>query len=195
MSLRQAAQQFNIPKSTLADRLGSHRPKPPPLNSLQPGGRWTEDDVAKAMLAIEAGTGVSQAAQQFGVPRTVLHSRARGRKPRPRKNMTAKLTMKEEMLVAQWAGAQCDLGFPPSTDEIYNLANKVMQKNNGADRSLGKRWVAHWLRRNPQIKIPCATEDAEPRESPLTTAAFETPTQAFADDAGNWENIADTPTI
>ncbi|KAK8066513.1 hypothetical protein PG997_013260 [Apiospora hydei] len=199
MSLRKAAILFNVPKTSLADRLGEDRPSPPPLISHQPGGRgrvytrftWTEDDVAKAMLAIEAGTGTSQAAKQFGVPFTILNARIRGHKPRVLKKETAKLTMNQEQLLAQWAGAQCELGFPPSKEEIYDLANRVMQKN-GAGKSLGRQWVAHWLRRNAHIRVRGA-ESAESQDSLFTTAVFEAPIQATADVHGDAEDITDPP--
>ncbi|KAK8030951.1 transposase-like protein [Apiospora arundinis] len=201
MSLRKAAVSFNVPKTSLADRLGENRPSPPPLISHQPGGRgrvytrftWTEDDVTKAMRAIEAGTGTSQAAKQFGVPFTILNARIRGQKPRVLKKETAKLTMNQEMLMAQWAGAQCDLGFPPSKDEIYDLANRLMLKN-GADKSLGKQWVVHWLRRNPHIKVRGA-EGTEPLQPLFTSAAFEAPTQGITDDTGSPSSLAGTSTI
>ncbi|KAK8136452.1 hypothetical protein PG984_004392 [Apiospora sp. TS-2023a] len=201
MSLRTAAMSFNVPKTSLADRLGENRPSPPPLISHQPGGRgrvytrftWTEDDIAKATLAVETGTGTSQAAKQFGVPFTILNARVRGLKPRVLKKDTAKLTMNQEQLLAQWAGAQCELGFPPSKEDIYDLANRVMQKN-GADKNLGRQWVAHWLRRNPHIKVRRA-EGVEPQKSLLNTAIFEASTQAATDGNVDSENTTEVPVI
>ncbi|KAK7953823.1 hypothetical protein PG996_014710 [Apiospora saccharicola] len=169
MSLRKAAMSFNVPKTSLADRL------------------------AKATVAVEAGTGTSEASKQFGVPFTILNARLRGHEPRALKKETAKLTMNQEQLLAQWAGAQCELGFPPSKEDIYDLANKVMQKN-GDDKNLGRQWVAHWLRRNPHIKVRGA-EGIETQKSLFTTAVFETPMQAATDGDGDSENTAAVPVI
>lgn len=199
MSLRKAAMSFNVPKTSLADRLGENRHSPPPLIGHQPGGRgrvytrftWTEDDVTRAMLAVEAGTGTSQASKQFCVPFTILNARVRGHKPRALKKETAKLMMHQEQLLAQWAGAQCELGFPPSKEDIYDLANRVMQKN-GADKSLGRQWVAHWLRRNPHIKVHGA-ESVEPQKPVFPTSVFEAATQAAADDNGDSEDMTEVP--
>ncbi|KAK7935614.1 hypothetical protein PG985_001109 [Apiospora marii] len=199
ISLRKAAKLFNVPKTSLADRLGGNRPSPPPLISQQRGGRgrvytritWTADDIARAMLAIEVGTGTSQAPKQFGVPFTILNARIRGHNPRALKKETAKLTMNQEQLLAQWAGAQCELGFPPLKEDIYDLANRVMQKN-GADKTLGRQRVAHWLRRNPHIKVRSA-EGVEPQKPLFTAAAFEGPTQAATDGNENSGDMAKVP--
>lgn len=156
MSLRKASMKFNVPKTTLAEKLGDSCPNLPPLgakksNKIGTRYTWTEAEMAQAIAAVQDGATVSDAARQFGVPPSNLNSRTRGREPKDLKGEVTRLTLKQESLLVNWASAQCELGFPPTKDEIYELAEKVLKKN-GSDKSLGKQWVGHWLRRHPQIQ-------------------------------------------
>lgn len=156
MSLRKASMAFNVPKTTLAEKLGDSCPKLPALvvkESQKLGTRftWNEEEMVQAIAAVQAGTTVSEAARQFGVPPSNLNSRTRGRPAKELKVEFARLTLKQEKLMVDWAAAQCELGFPPTKDQIYELAHKVLQKS-GSGKILGKQWVGHWLRRHPHVQ-------------------------------------------
>lgn len=155
MSLRKASMTYNVPKTTLAEKLGDNCPNLPPLqttrkNRIATRYTWTEADMEQAVAAVAAGTHASEAARQFGVPYSNLNSRTRGRPPRELKADLARLTLKQENLLVDWAHAQCELGFPPSKDQIYELASKVLEKSIPGQK-LGKQWVGHWLRRHSHI--------------------------------------------
>lgn len=155
MSLRKASMTYNVPKTTLAEKLGDSCPPLPALqaqrkNRIATRYTWTESDMEQAVAAVAAGTHASEAARQFGVPYSNLNSRTRGRPPRELKADLARLTLKQENLLVDWAHAQCELGFPPSKDQIYELASKVLERSSPGQK-LGKQWVGHWLRRHPHI--------------------------------------------
>lgn len=155
MSLRKASMTYNVPKTTLAEKLGDACPNLPPLqatrkNRIATRYTWTEADMEKAVAAVATGTHASEAARKFGVPYSHLNSRARGRPPRELKADLARLTLKQENLMVDWANALCQLGFPPTKDQIYDLASQALRKN-GVDQKLGRQWVGHWLRRHPEI--------------------------------------------
>ncbi|KAI1871200.1 hypothetical protein JX265_001083 [Neoarthrinium moseri] len=157
ISLRKASMTYNVPKTTLAEKLGDSCPNLPPLqasrkNRIATRYTWTEADMEQAVAAVHAGTHASEAARQFGVPYSNLNSRTRGRPPRELKAELARLSLKQESLMVDWAHAQCELGFPPTKDQVYDLAQKVLAKS-GTDQKLGRQWVGHWLRRHPHIKV------------------------------------------
>jgi hypothetical protein len=175
MSLRKASMTYNVPKTTLAEKLGDACPNLPPLqatrkNRIATRYTWTEADMEKAVAAVSAGTHASEAARKFGVPYSHLNSRARGRPPRELKADLARLTLKQENLMVDWASALCQLGFPPTKDQIYDLASAALRKN-GVDQKLGRQWVGHWLRRHPDITaldwVPKPKWDKKPGKPPL----------------------------
>lgn len=161
MSLRRASMTFNVPKTTLAERMGDKRPRlvppsQPPATAIANrngngssgsstirGGAdgnkkrpppptrytWTEAEMEQAVEAVQAGgESVREVARRFGVPPSNLNSRTRGRQPKDLKGEVSRLTLKQESLLADWASAQGALGFPPSKDEVYDLAERVMRK-------------------------------------------------------------------
>lgn len=157
LSLRQASSRFNVPKTTLAERLGDRRPKPPPRKSDEENKQrtryqWTEADMASAIEAVRNGDKVGDAARRFGVPPSHLNSRTRGRAPKDLRGELSRLTLRQESLLADWASAQCALGCPPTKDQLFNLADRVLKKQ-GSDKKLGKQWIVHWMRRYPHIEI------------------------------------------
>ncbi|KXJ97311.1 hypothetical protein Micbo1qcDRAFT_156145, partial [Microdochium bolleyi] len=125
---------------------------------------WTEEEMSQAVEAVQAGgMTVADAAKRFGVPPSNLNSRARGREPKSLKGEVSRLTLRQESLLAEWAGAQAALGFPASKDDVYDLAERVMQKHQhhagegpgggGGVKKLGKQWIVHWQRRWPHVEV------------------------------------------
>lgn len=175
-SLRQASVRFNVPKTTLAERLGDRRPKPRPRkadgeNRQRTRYRWSEADMASAVEAVRGGDKTGDAARRFGVPASQLNARTRGRAPRDLRSEVSRLSLRQEGLLAEWAAAQGALGCPPTKDEVFRLAGRALRKQQqqqqqqegagaGVDRGLGKQWIVHWMRRYPDIEIL----EWEPRE-------------------------------
>ncbi|RYP89493.1 hypothetical protein DL770_004363 [Monosporascus sp. CRB-9-2] len=156
MPLRRASVTFNVPRTTLAERMGNKRPKLPPRDPKDKRHvtrhNWTEADMEQAIEAVRAGTHVREAARRFGVPPSNLNSRTRGRQPKELRGEVSRLTLKQESLLADWATAQGALGFPPTKDEVFDLAERVMLKS-GTDKKLGRQWVTHWMRRWPKVEV------------------------------------------
>ncbi|KAI1482235.1 hypothetical protein F4774DRAFT_372203 [Daldinia eschscholtzii] len=142
LSLRQASIRFSVPKTTLAERLGDKRPKPPPRksdeeNKLRTRYQWTESDMANAVEAVQNGDKIGEAARRFGVPASHLNARTRGRAPKNLRSELSRLTLRQEGLLADWATAQSALGCP-----------------------------ANWMRRYPQIEIlEWESKELKPKKS------------------------------
>lgn len=96
------------------------------------------------------GAGPRQAARHHGDPVGALGATKPGRQPSLPRSSTVRLTLAEERVIAAWAVALMELGVPPSKDEIYTLASRVVRKR--CDKVLGKQWVSHWLRKYPSVK-------------------------------------------
>ncbi len=191
MSLRKASVMFNVPKTTLAERMGDRRSRllPPRKNAGGGGGgggggedkrptttryTWTEAEMEQAVEAVQAGEKVREAARRFGVPASNLNSRTRGREPKDLKGEVSRLTLKQESLLADWASAQGALGFPPTKDDVFDLAERVLRRSGGGgssnsnrdsnsnsssssstsdNKKLGKQWIGHWMRRWPNVEV------------------------------------------
>lgn len=104
---------------------------------------------------------VVAAARQFGVPYSNLNSRIRGRQPKALRAELSRLTFRQEKLLAEWARIQAELGVPPSREDIYGLAERVLHRSGQAKR-LGRQWLYHWPRRFPAVEV---ADSAELRES------------------------------
>lgn len=172
MSLRQASVRFSVPKTTLAERLGDRRPRPPPRKSDEENKQrtryhWSEADMASAVEAVQNGDKVGEAARRFGVPSSHLNARTRGRAPKDLRSEQSRLTLRQESLLADWASAQGALGCPPTKNELFSLADRVLKKQ-GSDKKLGKQWIVHWMRRYPHIEI-LEWEPKEPKEAKTKT--------------------------
>lgn len=190
MSLRQASMKYKVPKTTLAERLGDKRPHLPPRKV---GSRatvrytWSEADMEKALAAMQQGAvaSISEAARRFGVPPSSLNARKRGRTPRNLKGELSRLTLQQERLLADWAFAQAELGFPPHKDELFSLAERVLQKQ-GVGRRLGKQWIQHWMRRYPNIEI-------QDWKKPEQSAKLDEPTDANNFSSNAFQAIDEQP--
>ncbi|KAF3068390.1 hypothetical protein GL218_08399 [Daldinia childiae] len=176
LSLRQASIRFNVPKTTLAERLGDKRPRPPPRKSDEENKQrtryqWAETDMASAIEAVQNGDKIGEAARRFGVPPSHLNARTRGRAPKNLRSELSRLTLRQEGLLADWATAQSALGCPPTKNELFGLAERVLEKQ-GSDKKLGKQWIVHWMRRYPQIEIlEWEAKELKPKRGQRTDSA------------------------
>lgn len=142
---------------------------------------WTEQEMLQAVEAVQSGlTTVADAAKRFGVPPSNLNSRARGREPKHLKGEMSRLTLRQESLIAEWARCQAALGLPATKDEVWEFAERILQRQqdlatgggraknkrgkakaaqgNGDEegegvKRLGKQWIMHWHRRWPHVEI------------------------------------------
>ncbi|KAJ1337834.1 helix-turn-helix Psq domain-containing protein [Microdochium nivale] len=150
----QASQQQHQQHHPQPVVVGTHQHVPTPSTRYT----WTDEEMGQAVEAVHSGgMTVADAARRFGVPPSNLNSRARGREPKSLKGEVSRLTLRQESLLAEWAGAQAALGLPASKDDVYDLAERVMQKQHGGEeggaKKLGKQWIVHWRRRWPHVEV------------------------------------------
>jgi hypothetical protein len=115
--------------------------------------QYTEEQLAKAILAVENGTSIHQASREWGIPRATLRYRLSGSRPHQIAHESQqRLSIHQENELAHWILSQANLGLPPTHSELKVFAQRVLNTK-GDSTPLGKRWVASFLKRNPGIKV------------------------------------------
>ena len=113
---------------------------------------YTEDDIKNALVDIENGKFVRQAAREWGVPKTTLKDRLDGAEPKAQAHTyRQRLSKTQEEHLTQWVLSQGALGYAPTHAQIKSFASRVLQAG-GDTQPLGKHWMQHFLKRNPAIK-------------------------------------------
>ncbi len=111
---------------------------------------YSENDV---LAAIDNGVSVRKASREYGVPRTTLHDRIIGIRPKSIAHQhTQKLSTVQEDTLARWVTTQSLLGQHPDHQELRRYA-LIMLKAAREPEQLGKRWVNRFLRRYPAIRV------------------------------------------
>ncbi|KIH93134.1 hypothetical protein SPBR_09146 [Sporothrix brasiliensis 5110] len=114
---------------------------------------YTEDDVKRALLAIENGASVRQAAKQNKVPFSTLKSRRNGALPASDAfESHQKLSREQEKHLCGWIIVQGMIGRRPTHADIRAMAASIVDPT-GQTESIGKRWMSGFMRRNPSMKM------------------------------------------
>jgi hypothetical protein len=114
-------------------------------------------DEAKLSLALEdliskRFSSVRKAAAYHAVPRSTLGARYKGRQTRQEARADQQaLSPAQEKVLAQWCLDLEALAQAPNHAQIREMAILIL-RNNGNPSHLGKNWVPHFIRRNPQVK-------------------------------------------
>jgi hypothetical protein len=113
---------------------------------------YTEEDVQRALDDIANGKSVRKASLDWGVPRSTLMDRINGRVSYSEaKAPFQRLLPVQEQCLTDWVLVQESLGLNPTYSQIRAFAGRVLAAwHDGL--SLGKRWMAGFLRRNPVLK-------------------------------------------
>ncbi|KJR88888.1 uncharacterized protein SPSK_08096 [Sporothrix schenckii 1099-18] len=113
---------------------------------------YTEDDVKRALLAIENGASVRQAAKQNKVPFSTLKGRRKGALPASDAfESHQKLSIEQEKHLCGWIIVQGMIGRRPTHADIRAMATSLVDPTGQTE--FGKKWMMAFMRRNPSMKI------------------------------------------
>jgi hypothetical protein len=115
--------------------------------------RWTEDDIAEAIFAVtDDGLSLGQAALRFGIPKTTLSSRMRGRGAQADQiQPNQRLSHNYEVRIKAWVLRQEFLGYGLSYSQI-RAAVEALLKQRGDTTPLGVNWVSRFVNKHPDLK-------------------------------------------
>lgn len=116
---------------------------------------YREEDVDKALNAIQEGMPKLKASRLFGVPRSTLQFRLSTNFTKTSKGPTPYLTSDEENILVLWIGECVQEGFPRNKDDIFltvkEFFDKSGRKNPFKDNLPGRTWYKKFLQRHPEI--------------------------------------------
>jgi hypothetical protein len=134
---------------------------------------YQESSVRAAIQAIQTGTSVKRASEDYGIPRSTLRDRLQGKEPRSTAHaFQQKLSPIQETQLVDWILIQGALGLPPTHTQIRAFASRVL-KANGSNEGIGKGWFQAFQRRNPAIKTLPAKRMASNRINGANTKAIQ----------------------
>ena len=116
-----------------------------------------------------------QAAQAYGVPRSSLQERMKGRQPHAiAHQQQQRLTPEQEAFLVDWILDEDSRAQPPSHPRVREMATRLLRMN-GDHEPLGQLWIPHFIARNPRV----ASIVGRTIESARTTAASYETIRAF----------------
>ncbi|KAK2009295.1 hypothetical protein LZ32DRAFT_683801 [Colletotrichum eremochloae] len=111
--------------------------------------QYTEDELHRALLEVNAGCPIRQAACRWGIPYGTLRHRLKGRQSRNAAfTHMQHLAETQEENLASYIRTQESLGRRLTHQEIKKLAGRMMGDGN---QRLGNKWMARFKRRNAPI--------------------------------------------
>ena len=98
-----------------------------------PKFKYSEDQMASAILAVRNGMGVRKACDKYGVPKSTVLDKMKGRTPMKRKmGRDPYLKESEEKAIVDWITRSLRRGFPPHYHDLLNSAqNFILKDPNG----------------------------------------------------------------
>src|SRR5215469_10375112 len=116
------------------------------MNTRENMIRLAINDVKSSVLLSQ-----NSAADAYGVPRSTLQDRIKGRKnARESHSHQQRLAPEQEEFLADWILEEDQRGYPPSHSRAREMAARVLRMN-GDTRPLGKKWLRKFIERNPKI--------------------------------------------
>lgn len=114
---------------------------------------YTEEDITRALLAIENGVSMRKAALDHNVPYSTLKDRRKGTLPATVAfESFQRLSQTQEKHLAGWIIIEGAIGRPPTHAQVRAIAASIADPT-GEVKTVGKGWVDAFLRRNPSIKV------------------------------------------
>lgn len=119
--------------------------------------RYSEEDLQKAIAAIENGMAKREAAKRFSVPRATLQFRLSDRYVKPSHGPPTVLSSDEEKLIVDWIKECHRKGFPRRKEDVQTSVKQFLddkpRKNPFNDNFPGDGWYKAFLRRHPEIAV------------------------------------------
>lgn len=139
-----------IPTSSLSsNRISVYGSSPPKKPTVLP----EDERLELALTAVAKGSEVRSASNTFGVSRSTMQRRLRGKRSRAEFCKSRQLlSEEEETSILRFVDQFTLLGFPP---RLSTIREKVMLllKNRGVDHILGENWTGKFLNRHPEFKL------------------------------------------
>lgn len=141
------------------------------------GGKWTQEDMEKAVQAVKDGIPLRKVAIQFNVPRSTLLLKAKGWKGRRSTLDTTRvggrpnaIPLIEEEKLAKYLKIMGKWGFGLTKIAVLNIVQEFVQKNqiksSFKDGRPGKDWFKSFCSRNNlSLKKPELLEGSRARQS------------------------------
>lgn len=119
-------------------------------------GKYSKENLKAALNAIKSGTPTAAAASTFGVPRTTLIGKIRGKFPEECKSgVSSVLTKEEEKILTDWIINMAKMGFPVTKDQLLDsvslLVKSLNKKHTFTNGRPGRHWYEGFLKRNTEL--------------------------------------------
>ena len=112
-----------------------------------------EHAIQSAIGDLDTGVYSSQraAAKAYGIPRSTLQERLRGRTSSALSHQhQQRLTPLQEDFLVEWILEEDARGYPPPHARAREMANRILRMN-GDTQPVGKLWVSHFIKRQPRV--------------------------------------------
>lgn len=121
----------------------------------------SENAILLAIKEVENGISQRLAAKRHGIATSTLRHRLNGgQSPRKAKEGMQRLSKEQEEHLVEWILLQESLGLAVTHQQMRELAERIA-KAGGDNKPLGKRWVEHFIKRNPEVR----TKRGKPMDS------------------------------
>ncbi|KAL8383628.1 hypothetical protein RB595_010701 [Gaeumannomyces hyphopodioides] len=135
-----------------------------------PEKQYTEQEIERAVAAVQAKVPIRKAARTYGIPTSTLRDRLKGALPiRQSQKPFQRLGPAQEKGLADWIRIQASLGLPPTHAEVRFFAEEILRRE-GTQQALGKRWIRRFLQRYPEIRVGRGRRIESARAKGVTTA-------------------------
>ncbi|XP_060808094.1 uncharacterized protein LOC132903545 [Amyelois transitella] len=117
--------------------------------------RYTNAQVAEALLSIRQGMSIYKASRQYNVPETTLRSKRDELYENERCGKQPVLNLNEERQIVDWIHYLGKCGFPVTKDQLLHTVSKLVENlqrpNPFKDGVPGKKWFLGFMQRHPAV--------------------------------------------
>jgi hypothetical protein len=122
---------------------------------------YSDDAIKRALFEIrENNMSTREASRQFGVPRTTIQDRLKGKSPENIVRRTGPppiMTREGEQKIADWLLDIAKCGFPIKKSELIDTVTKIARDSGKLhlfkNQQPGQKWYLNFLKRHPEISL------------------------------------------
>ena len=119
-------------------------------------GGYTVEKIKEAIAALNDGMSLRAASKRFGVPRTTLLCKRKGKTPLEcKKGPETVLKVEQENELVEWIQRFSELGFIATKNQIFDsvqiLLNDSQAKSKFTNNRPGRHWYESFLKRHPDL--------------------------------------------